>query len=363
LTVTVNRTGGSSGAVSVAYTTKGGTAVSGKEYSGVNGTLDWASGDASSKTFTVAINKSAALSGSETFTVALSSPSGGATLSTPNSATVTIEGATPPTPPTPPTAPNGPMPTNVVATAWPTQALVSFTPAAAPSGKSIVSYTVTGAGAPWISGTSPASPIMTHGGWSANSPNNFTVHANYSDGTKSAESAASNKVFPTLTPGTVSTSPYVYWNGVFYWGGDYSFGSGMLEGYADTTGQPSNGADFKIAYSSSGGWQPFAPNNTFDLTPYKYLIFQWKSSVANDPLTIITEDAGDKIVGNFVVINDSTYGPAPKAGVWGTYKVPLSVLGIGVPAGVPILYKLSIQNKSGTFARVEYFQQIEFSAN
>jgi hypothetical protein len=44
-------------------------------------------------------------------------------------------------------------------------------------------------------------------------------------------------------------------------------------------------------------------------------------------------------------------------------KVPLSALGIGAPAGVPALYKLAIQNKSGTFARVEYFQQIEFSAN
>jgi hypothetical protein len=255
------------------------------------------------------------------------------------------------------------VPANVVAKAWPTQALVSFTLAAAPSGKSIVSYTVTGAGAPWLTATGPTSPIMTQGGWSANSPNNFTVHANYSDGTKSAESTASNKVFPMLPPGTSSTSPYIYWNGVFYWGGGYSFGSGYLEGYADTTGAPTKGADFMIQYSSSGGWQPFAPNNAYDLRPYKYLIFEWKSSVANDPLTITSEAIGDKLVGNAVVISDSTYGPTPMAGVWGSYKVPLSAMGIGAPAGIPVLYKLSIQNKSGTFARVEYFQQMAFSAN
>jgi hypothetical protein len=255
------------------------------------------------------------------------------------------------------------VPANVVAKAWPSQALVSFTLPAAPPGKSIVSFTATGAGAPWLTATAPTSPIMTQGGWSANSPNNFTVHANYSDGTKSAESTTSNRVFPTLPPGTPSTSPYIYWNGVFYWGGDYSFGSDELEGYVDTTGEPTNGADFRVQYSSSGGWQPFAPTNAFDLTPYKYLIFQWKSSVANDPLTITSEIVGDKIVGNAVVISDSTYGPTPKAGVWGSYKVPLSVMGIGAPAGIPTLYKLSIQNKSGTFARVEYFQQMAFSTN
>jgi hypothetical protein len=262
-----------------------------------------------------------------------------------------------------PTAPQTSVPTNVVARAWPNQALVSFTPAAAAAGKSIVSYTVTGVNASWLTATAPTSPIMTLGGWSANSPNNFTVHANYSDGTKSAESSASNKVFPTLAPGSSSTSPYIYWNGVFYWSGDYSYGSGLLESYADTTGAPTDGADFRVQYSSSGGWQPFAPHNSYDLTPYKYLIFQWKSSEANDPLTITSEEEGDKVVGTSVVINDSTYGPTPKAGVWGTYKVPLSALGIGAPAGIPILYKLAIQNKSGTFARVEYFQQMEFSAN
>jgi hypothetical protein len=260
-------------------------------------------------------------------------------------------------------APQASVPTNVVAKAWPTQALVSFTAAAAPAGKGIVSYTVTGVNASWLSATAPTSPIMTHGGWSAGSPNNFTVHANYSDGTKSAESTESNKVLPTLPPGSSSTSPYVYWNGVFYWSGDYSYGSGLSENYTDTTGGPTYGADFMVQYSSSGGWQPFAPHNAYDLTPYKYLIFQWKSSVANDPLTITSELEGDKIVGTSVVINDSTYGPTPKAGVWGTYKVPLSALGIGAPAGVPILYKLALHNPSGTFARVEYFQQIEFSAN
>src|SRR6201999_1303291 len=49
LTVTVNRTGGSSGAVSVSYSTNNGTALAGTDYTPVSGTLQWSNGDAAAK--------------------------------------------------------------------------------------------------------------------------------------------------------------------------------------------------------------------------------------------------------------------------------------------------------------------------
>jgi endoglucanase len=89
----VNRTGGSSGAVTVAYATVNGTAVAGTAYTAASGTLSWASGDATAKTFAVTISSSPAFSGVDTFTVQLSGATGGATLATPTTATVSITGS------------------------------------------------------------------------------------------------------------------------------------------------------------------------------------------------------------------------------------------------------------------------------
>ncbi|MCF6177701.1 MAG: hypothetical protein L3J71_18245, partial [Victivallaceae bacterium] len=51
VTITVNRAGGSYGAVSVDYATGSGTASSGSDYTVASGTLNWAGGDAAAKTF------------------------------------------------------------------------------------------------------------------------------------------------------------------------------------------------------------------------------------------------------------------------------------------------------------------------
>ena len=88
--ITVNRTAGSSGAVGVSYATSNGTATAGSDYTSTSGTLSWANGDTANKTFTVPITNDALDEPNETFTVTLSSPTGGATLGIPSSATVTI---------------------------------------------------------------------------------------------------------------------------------------------------------------------------------------------------------------------------------------------------------------------------------
>jgi uncharacterized protein (DUF1800 family) len=93
LTVSVSRTGGSAGAVSVAYETKDATAAAGTDYTAAAGSLDWATGDSTDKTFVVQVSDATLFVGAKTFTLQLSAASGGATLGSPATVTVTINGS------------------------------------------------------------------------------------------------------------------------------------------------------------------------------------------------------------------------------------------------------------------------------
>jgi len=88
VTVVVDRTGGTSGAVSVHYATRWGSALDDINYMNKYGQLTWAAGDSSSKSFTVELG-TAAFAGSREFSVHLSSASN-ATLTAPSASTVTI---------------------------------------------------------------------------------------------------------------------------------------------------------------------------------------------------------------------------------------------------------------------------------
>lgn len=90
LTVTVTRTDGSEGPLSVDYATADGTALAGIDYTGVSGTLSWLAGDTTSKTFDVPIIDDGGFETDSTFTVNLSNPSLPGALGIPSSATVTI---------------------------------------------------------------------------------------------------------------------------------------------------------------------------------------------------------------------------------------------------------------------------------
>ena len=87
--ITVTRTGGSDGAVAVNYATSNSTATAGSDYTATSGTLNFAAGE-TSKTITVPIIDDTAVEGNETVNVTLSSPTGGATLGSPASASLTI---------------------------------------------------------------------------------------------------------------------------------------------------------------------------------------------------------------------------------------------------------------------------------
>lgn len=79
--VEVARTNGYSGAISVDYSTSDGTAVSGIDYTPVNGTLTWLDGDATPKSFTIPTTADAQYELVETIGLALSNATGGAVIS------------------------------------------------------------------------------------------------------------------------------------------------------------------------------------------------------------------------------------------------------------------------------------------
>jgi hypothetical protein len=98
VTLTVTRSGGSFGAISVDYNTADDSATAGSDYTAKAGTLNFSDGDTASKSITVSILDDTTYEGDETFTVNLSNPSGGASLGAQNSSTVTIT-ENDPTPP------------------------------------------------------------------------------------------------------------------------------------------------------------------------------------------------------------------------------------------------------------------------
>lgn len=82
VTITVNRSGGSTGAVTVAYATGGGNATAGSDYTAASGTLSWAAGDVAAKTFAISITNDASVETAETVNLTLSGAAGGASLGT-----------------------------------------------------------------------------------------------------------------------------------------------------------------------------------------------------------------------------------------------------------------------------------------
>jgi hypothetical protein len=90
--VVVQRIGGTSGDVSVAYETRSGSADR-SDYVPVRGRLSWASGDASSRTVNVQLVADGEVESPQRFFVRLVDPTGGATLLSPSMASVWVSDA------------------------------------------------------------------------------------------------------------------------------------------------------------------------------------------------------------------------------------------------------------------------------
>ena len=89
-TIQIQRSGGTTGAVSVAYAVAGGTATAGSDLESVSGVLTWADGESGSKSFQIPILDDQLAEGGETVVFTLSGAAGGAALGSPASAMLTI---------------------------------------------------------------------------------------------------------------------------------------------------------------------------------------------------------------------------------------------------------------------------------
>ncbi len=87
--VAIVRNGGSDGVVSVQYRTNNATAIAGQDYTSTAGTATFNAGE-TRKTISIPIRNDAVREAPETFFFVIENPAGGATLSAPRTATVTI---------------------------------------------------------------------------------------------------------------------------------------------------------------------------------------------------------------------------------------------------------------------------------
>jgi hypothetical protein len=130
---------------------------------------------------------------------------------------------------------------------------------------------------------------------------------------------------------------WVYYNGVYNWGGDFSYPAGQITiNYADTSGVPESGPrDIEVSYSAAGsGFQPYAGKTTtaWDMEggSFGYISLDLKPTINSDSWRIVMISRlppGD--VYPWSTVQLTGYGPAPVAGKWATYKIPLSALTIG----------------------------------
>jgi len=166
---------------------------------------------------------------------------------------------------------------------------------------------------------------------------------------------------------TADATRWVYYNGTMKWDGSWDWAVESVN-YRDTTGMPLSGTrDIEVRSQKWGGWQPFfhadCQNNAnlcFDVSPYKYLIFSLKPTVANQTFDSGFMSAGDSKDG--VVVHVSVYcsgGSNPPINEWESCKVPLSAYGL---SNTRVL-KFSIQDQSGLASNHWYIDNVGFTAN
>jgi hypothetical protein len=163
---------------------------------------------------------------------------------------------------------------------------------------------------------------------------------------------------PRVMPSTPAGRPafWVYAHGHFAWPGDYSYAA--VPDYRDRSGgAPGGFRDIKVTLTGKwGGWQPFSPHWSFNSRPYSELTFALKPTVAGQRWSCQFVKIHDVPVG--ISVDVARYGPAPVAGRWATYTIPLAALGV---VGQPI-YKFAIQDQTGRARNVWYIDNVGFIA-
>lgn len=171
----------------------------------------------------------------------------------------------------------------------------------------------------------------------------------------------------TVTPPPVTPPPpasgVVYSNGVFSWGGDWSYSVGKID-YADTVGN-APGLDIAVPITAPwGGWQPYAIGKVFDVTPYKYLTFAAKPTKPGQYYGAAILAANDTPDGVGVDVNGKpqygnpsvAYGPLPQVGVWAVYKIPLADFKLTTN----FILKFHIADGTGVTSNLFYVKDVSF---
>jgi Calx-beta domain len=339
----VHRTGGSAGAVSVAYATGNGTAVAGTDFTTANGTLNWADGDATSKTFAVGISNATPFAGSKSFNVALSSPSAGAVLSNPSSAAVSITGSGVSAPGS--GGPSAVTNLQLINQGGPHNTLnegdgnsltnyqkISWN-AAKPGANPIASYNIYRNGALYANTTA-----LSYADTAATNSNSWTWVTN---ATVYSYNVAAVDTQGNVGPQAAQMSVYGYQNGVSNWGGkagDLSYG-GAVANYASTAGSPQGGPfDIAVDFPGSGGFLPVAdapqaPTWDLELGAFNFFVIDVNPGPTTNfqaPVTIRSRLPPGDVFGWAPWPNIFAYGPAPKANTWATYKIPLTAFNLGI---------------------------------
>ena len=143
-------------------------------------------------------------------------------------------------------------------------------------------------------------------------------------------------------PLTSNYSAYGYQNGYSNWSNDnFNYGSDLQFNWNSTNGNPLGGifdmeADF--TNTSGGGLNPVAaapmvPTNDIEIGAFNYYTIDINPGPTVGYTLFLSHVSrlppGD-VYGWSHVPNIFAYGPVPKPNTWATYKIPLTVLGIGI---------------------------------
>lgn len=375
VTVTVDRTGGSHGAISVTYGEVNGSAVAGTDFTATSGQLSWADGDAAPKSFSIPVSNAKPFSGSKSFTVDLSGITGGAALSNPTSAVVSIAGdaaaavgsvqlsASGYTV----SQSSGSVTATVNRTGGSSGAVTVHYAAANGTADAGADFTASSGTLSWASGDAASKtfsvPVSNATPFSGSK--NFTLTLSGPTGGLALSSPTNATV--TINGSSVGATTWVYYNGVFNWGGDWSFAASP--NYKDTAGGPIEGPyDIVVTSQQWGGWQPFVSANCqsnisqcFNTLPYKYLVFSAKPTAANQVFDVGFMSSGDTTDG-VTIFDTSSYcsgGRSPAVGQWESCKIPLSAFKL---TDTTVL-KFWISDQSGLGSNHWYLDNVGFTAN
>lgn len=160
---------------------------------------------------------------------------------------------------------------------------------------------------------------------------------------------------PVIVP-PVSVTAWGYRAGVWSWANDFSFAA--RANYADTVGN-APGTDIAVTLLGAwGGWLPvMAANFVYPTAGYTKLTFALKPTRVGQKWNVYFVGVGDVALPAGCGRDVLAYGPAPVAGQWATYTIPLAdlcVLGKSV-------YKFAIQDQTGASVNTWYVNDVGFT--